>query len=567
MKYNGDALKSILPFNFVNAKFSNILDEHYIEWAYNIGDRIKDDERDFTIIDRKRIKDIYGYLVKRYKILCNRCGFDSGKHYINGGYREEWWVSEQDLKRNDQRKINCPCCSNKIVVSGINDICTTDPWMIQYFQGGKEEAKKYISGSIVKIFPVCPFCNNISKKQYKISDIKYLNGFSCVCNDNISYPNKYAYYFFEQLNEQYKTYINEYSPEWAGRYRYDNYIIKNDNEQYIIEMDGGLGHGHKQFNSNKKDTEGIKRDKIKDNLAKEHGIKIIRVDCLRSNSTYIKNNLIKELHDIFDLSNINWTLIDLKCHNNIYKQICDFLNQHQDYNLNQISSELKISIDMIRSAIKVGIELGWCTYEFIQEKRDRIFNEVIEYWNTHNCGTSKVSKNVGISQSAVINILKNANNLGLCNYDPKEEMSKANSRWRDIHEMYVYDLNFNFLKKYNDAKECVNNSIKDFKVQFDLRQIYNVCSGKTKTHRGYIFSYKPITETFSLERNLHTTPIYVYDIKLNYLGFYNSRNECADKSLEDFGTKFNASNISSVCSGKSKQHKGFIFSHTKLHND
>ena len=567
LKYNGNLLKPISPMGLTNATFSNILDEYYIEWEYNIGDRLVDDERDITIIDRKRIEDIDGYLVKRYKILCNRCGFDSGEYYINGEYREEWWVTEQDLKRNNRRRVNCPCCSSRITVPGINNIPTTDPWMIPYFQGGEEEAKKYTSGSITKIFPICPYCNDISKKQYKISDIKNLNGFACVCNDSISYPNKYAYYFFKQLNDQYENYINEYSPEWAGRYKYDNYIVKTNNEQYIVEMDGGIGHGHKEFKTNKKDTEGIKRDKIKDDLANSHGIRIIRVDCLVSNSEYIKNNLIKELHDIFDLSNINWTLIDLKCHNNIYKQICDFLNQHKDYDLKQISSELKIGIAIVRSAVKVGIELGWCAYEFLQEKRDRIFNEVIEYWNNHDCGTSEVSKKVGASQSGVIEILKRANELGLCKYDPKEEMRKATTRWRDIHEIYVYDRNFNLLKKYNDAKECENNSIKDFGVQFDIRQIYNACNKKTRTHRGYIFSYEPITEIFSLERNLHKTPVYVYDAKLNYLGFYNSHKECEDKSLEDFGIKFNVCNISLVCSGKSKHHKGFIFSHTKLHND
>ena len=37
----------------------------------------------------------------------------------------------------------CACCSNSVVVEGINDIPTTAPWMVDYFPGGYEEAKRY----------------------------------------------------------------------------------------------------------------------------------------------------------------------------------------------------------------------------------------------------------------------------------------------------------------------------------------------------------------------------------------------------------------------------------------
>ena len=79
--------------------------------------------------------------------------------------------------------------------------------------------------------------------------------------------------------------MREYSRDWCGSgtrkaYSYDNYFEVN-NKKYIVEMDGGLGHGKRTYKSSKKDTNGIKRDIIKDNLAKEHNIEIIRVECLQ----------------------------------------------------------------------------------------------------------------------------------------------------------------------------------------------------------------------------------------------------------------------------------------------
>lgn len=46
--------------------------------------------------------------------------------------------------------------SSKPIVR-VNDIPTTSPWMIPYFQGGEEEAKKYKNQSHQKITPICPY--------------------------------------------------------------------------------------------------------------------------------------------------------------------------------------------------------------------------------------------------------------------------------------------------------------------------------------------------------------------------------------------------------------------------
>lgn len=127
VEYQNQILKPILSTSFRDGRISNIIDEFYIEWEYEIGQRITEDNRDITIIDRKRIKDSQGYLVKMYKYHCNICGFDCGKHYFIGELIDEFWVSEYDLKRKDKRRANCSCCSSSVIVPNINDITTLAP--------------------------------------------------------------------------------------------------------------------------------------------------------------------------------------------------------------------------------------------------------------------------------------------------------------------------------------------------------------------------------------------------------------------------------------------------------
>lgn len=48
----------------------------------------------------------------------------------------------------------CPVFANQRCVEGYNDITTTDPWMIPYFQGGYDETKQYMSMSGKTIYLV-----------------------------------------------------------------------------------------------------------------------------------------------------------------------------------------------------------------------------------------------------------------------------------------------------------------------------------------------------------------------------------------------------------------------------
>ena len=200
---------------------------------FKIGYRIKDKNKDITIIQKeirpryyKKYNKIKCY-DKWYKYHCNKCG-------------AELWKVESNIKKGS----GCSCCSNQIVVKGINDIATTDNWMVKYFVN-EDEIYKYTHGSGEVVLMKCPDCG-YEKYDSIYNVFKY--GFSCnKCSDGISYPEKVMFNFLQQLNIEFITQYSKTNAKWVGKYKYDFYFELNG-ESYIIETHGGQ-HYKKGFSN------------------------------------------------------------------------------------------------------------------------------------------------------------------------------------------------------------------------------------------------------------------------------------------------------------------------------
>lgn len=184
---------------------------------------------------------------------------------------------------------------------GISDISTTHPDLVKYFLN-QEDAKKYSHQSEKHVDLKCPDCGFIF--TCVVANLT-TNGFHCSkCSDGESYANKFARNLFSQLSEQYDYYEFEWSPDLAGKYSYDNYIELKDGTKLIVEMDGGQHYKSVDYFG------GINNDKAKDELARENGIKMIRINCDYPKPTirfeYIKSNIQKSLNSVFDLSFVDW---------------------------------------------------------------------------------------------------------------------------------------------------------------------------------------------------------------------------------------------------------------------
>ena len=92
----------------------------------------------------------------------------------------EWSADPRKLMRGCQ----CSVCSNRTVVTGVNDIATVRPDLVKYFKN-KEDAYKYVSGSEKYIDVVCPTCGY--EDNIRIANLSRF-GFSC----NGCYEKKYG---------------------------------------------------------------------------------------------------------------------------------------------------------------------------------------------------------------------------------------------------------------------------------------------------------------------------------------------------------------------------------------
>lgn len=336
-----------------NIAFENIF--YKPQYVYNIGDVV----RDIQILDQLFLeaKSNHGSGVVHYKWYSCLCLVD--------GY--EFNIREYDLVNG----VGCPVCSGRVVKEGVNDIATTNPELVKFFVN-VDDAKKYSKCSNAEVRVRCPNCG--FEKTMSLVNLSNSGHVSCDrCSDGISYPNKFAHQFFEQLSLQYDAYECEYSPDWAGLYRYDNYIRMNDGREIIVEMDGAF---HK--NQNVKDA-----DKKKDELCRQHDIDIIRIKCdyikTHERYEYIKNNMIDSLSDYFNLDEIDWDKCNDAGLSSCFLDVIDFYKQNPKLGLEDIASHFGISKGTIYSYLYIGEDLGICKYIRADSNRSKNSKPVAMY--------------------------------------------------------------------------------------------------------------------------------------------------------------------------------------------
>ena len=324
--------------NITSNKFGSLIGKYELKYIYNVGDTVDNlKSGKLQILEQIRISSGKTQRkLKAYKYKCLICGDENEK-------------TEDELKRN-----GCGVCAGQKTLKGYNDLWTTHPHLAKMLKF-KEIGYEFSLRSNKKAIFICEDCKH--EKIYSINNITSY-GFSCPkCGDGISFPNKIGFNFLEQLKIDF---IFEYSPDWLKPKRYDFYFELN-NKRYVLEMDGKLGHGNEN-----KWASGIKSqatDDYKDKLAKEHSVKIIRIDCRISDIEYIKNNIFNsELSNLFNLSIIDWEQCNKYATSNLAKVACQTWNDGCK-NTMEIGKLMKLHRSTIARYLKQGTKMGWCDYD------------------------------------------------------------------------------------------------------------------------------------------------------------------------------------------------------------
>lgn len=355
---DGTVSKVVNTQKIRNLAFDDLL--YKPDYFYNIGDIVNG----VMILEQLHIQksNEKGSRTKHYKCRC-----------LIDGY--EYVVAEKEL-RNGRK---CPQCVGKILIVGYNDLATTDPDIIKFLLD-KEDGQRYTRCSHKQVWVICPFCGH--KKFMRVEELVLNGGLSCPrCSDGLSYPNKFAYNVFKQLFGQYKEYDSEYTPDWLGQMRYDNHIVLKDGQEIVVEMDGG-------FHYNEFGKFAAQNDAIKDALANEHNIKVIRVNCFYSRITerfeLVKNGLIEAIKCYFDLSRIDWNAANEAGISSRLIEAVNYYNKYPFMSNQQIADHFHVNVVTIRHYLTVGEKIGLCTYNRHDPNRCKTSIPLILYDSNYN---------------------------------------------------------------------------------------------------------------------------------------------------------------------------------------
>lgn len=188
-----------------------------------------------------------------------------------GSYKYVWWKChicgyEWETKVNNRGtlKRGCPCCSNKVIVKGINDLETLKPALAKewnYEKNGSLKPSDFSIGSDKKVWWVCPKGHEY---QATILHKAYGNGTNCpICNSGrqTSFAEQAVYYYVKQI---YPDAINRYKNIFGSRMELDIFIPSIN---IAIEYDGEAWH--REYH--------LDRERRKYKLCHDNNITLIRL--------------------------------------------------------------------------------------------------------------------------------------------------------------------------------------------------------------------------------------------------------------------------------------------------
>lgn len=268
-------------------------------------------------------------------------------------FDHHWMATPANVLKYGSR---CPFCAGQRAIVGKTDLWTTRPDVAKLL-ANPSDGYNCMEFSHKKLKFVCPNCGTVFEQ-----DLNHVSkrGLSCpMCSDGISCPNKFMRNILLQLNIEF---VPEFAPDWIKPKRYDFYFIHNG-KQYIVEMDGGLGHGNEPPNGalwfDKSKSKSI--DEYKDIKAQEHGIVVVRIDCNYGQDIVFKmmcqNIKQSMLGDIFDLNKVDFKLCELQSQKSLFYDICSMFNSGER-SIKSISDSFKVSVAFVRRMLKIGRKNG-----------------------------------------------------------------------------------------------------------------------------------------------------------------------------------------------------------------
>lgn len=327
---------------------------------------------------------------------CEICG---------GDYDSTIFNLQMAMKRNSKYK-GCRICSNQLIVEGINDLLTQAPHIEKYIID-KEQAKHIgtcpNNHNNRKIKVKCDICGYETEKNiYDL--VRY--GMCCPkCGDGLSTPNKIIRIFMNCFRDKVDTLAFEYSSTWTKSKVYDTYFVIN-NQQYVVEMDGEQ-HTRDAFYKPKEYYE--ENDKLKDDLAKENDVIMIRIDCTDGKFTTIQHNIQNSLlAELFDITDNVWDECKKAYNSNIFLRVIE--DRKQGYTLKQLVDKYHIGRSTVLRYLHRGEDLGML--KAFEDAPITYFDDIITD-SKLGLSSRQLAKKYNIGRDTILRYIHQGKELGL----------------------------------------------------------------------------------------------------------------------------------------------------------
>ena len=272
--------------------------------------------------------------------------------------KKVWWICRKcrytwESKINNRALLGrgCPCCSNKIVVQGKNDLETTHPELAKEWhptRNGQLTPKNITYGCDKKVWWLCPRGHEYQATVNHRTGTKGTNCPICSFGAQTSFAEQALYFYVKKL---FPDAINRYKADFLGKMELDIYI---PSIKWAIEYDGEAFH--------KEDK--LRREQRKYNICQKYGIKLIR----------FREKEIKLGQDIADES---YYTEDMSCPKNLEKIIMYFLKRLHFFGKNSFQVN-PFDVDIERDRIRI---LKSFATEYKKGSFGELYPELAKEWH------------------------------------------------------------------------------------------------------------------------------------------------------------------------------------------
>ena len=477
----GDDISVLEPYVNQRTKILHRCNIHNFEWMGRTRQMAEGHNGCIYCSSEKRSKGLTQNIEKVKEKLKRVCGdeftLNDDNEYL--GHNEKMYFTHHlsngtshTVYSKPDRIYNhkCPVCSGLQVCVGFNDIWTTNPDLGNLL-ANPDDGFKYMQNSNKHTDFKCPVCGYICKDK-SINQVNRDMDVRCpICKDGISYPNKFIFNSLLQIKDKLDFLDREYRPKWCKfelkeKMRtgvYDIYLGIN-NKEYIIEMDGGF---HEKLHSKEKyyKLEDIKYiDSMKDKLAIEHNIEMIRIDCsydYHDRYKYILRNILNsKLSEILPLELIDFEEANIKSQKSLLVEACNLWNN--GYAAHEIMLELNIGKWLVSSYLKQGQKYNLCNNYSAQNSTIR------------SSGTKVTCVNTGISYSTIAEPSKiyNIDDKGILNCCRGNDFSAGKDLNTGEKLFWMYTDDYNKLNKREVIKYLIDKKVKEYTENISGKAVY-----------------------------------------------------------------------------------------------